>query len=69
MIKALTALEDQHRSIIKWLSPINPDTIRTKISNNRVKGSGTWLLNTEVFQNWTQSDKSLILWLNGISQH
>ena len=61
-------LGDQHRSIALWLSPVNPQIIRTKLASNRINGSGTWFIDSEVFQKWVESHESTILWLNGISQ-
>ncbi|MCJ1286866.1 hypothetical protein MMC26_006212 [Xylographa opegraphella] len=65
--KRLQKTRDQHRSIVQWLSPINAQTIRTKLASTRVNGSGTWFSNSEIFQNWVESHESTILWLNGIT--
>ncbi|MCJ1383613.1 hypothetical protein MMC17_006727 [Xylographa soralifera] len=65
--KRLQKTRDQHRSIAQWLSPVNADTIRTKLASQRVNGSGTWFIDNGVFQNWVESHESTILWLNGIT--
>ena len=68
MIESLNMSGDQHRSIVQWLSPVDAEAIRTKLVSNRVSGSGTWFIDSEVFQTWVKSYESTILWLNGISQ-
>ncbi|MCJ1393371.1 hypothetical protein MMC18_006244 [Xylographa bjoerkii] len=65
--RRLQQTRDQHSHIAQWLSPVNIETMRTKIGSNRVINSGTWFVDSKVFQTWVESNESKILWLNGIT--
>ena len=52
---------DERSKILTWLSPLEPRMRHQAIRENRLSGVGDWLLDTEVFQSWSdvsRQDKS-----------
>ena len=44
---------DERSEIIAWLSPLEPGTRHRALQTDRVPNVGDWLLQTEVFQSWS----------------
>ena len=52
---------DERSEILAWLSPLEPGARHRALQTDRVPNVGDWLLQTEVFQSWsdvTRQDKS-----------
>ena len=45
-------LPHMRRKIMKWLSPMDMEEIRSRESQRRTQPSGEWLLRHKVFQGW-----------------
>jgi hypothetical protein len=59
----LSAIED----LLDSLSSTNQDDRHAAIKENRISGTGGWLLNSKKFLNWCATpEKSRILWCVGI---
>ncbi|KAF5011288.1 hypothetical protein FDECE_2588 [Fusarium decemcellulare] len=58
--------EDERCKILQWVSDIPYETDHYTARKGRVNGTGEWLLRHPVYTTWRQSDKSTLLWLNGI---
>ena len=52
-------------SILSWISPLEMAQIHQFTSDRAEKGSGRWLLTSEVFKTWQEGDHKL-LWCWGI---
>ncbi|KAI5816223.1 hypothetical protein BZA77DRAFT_293625 [Pyronema omphalodes] len=60
-------LDEEMQSLLKWISPLNPQTKHTYLRSKRVQNTGNWFLETEEFQNWRDgSDRIKILGCYGI---
>jgi Cdc6-like AAA superfamily ATPase len=59
------AIRQKRDQIKNWLSPPDPSTNYNKALQQRQKGTGTWLLQSEEFTQWNTRQNSL-LWLYGI---
>jgi hypothetical protein len=66
-VEKLQKAEDRQNihDICEWLSPINPHATQIDVYNRRQKGTGTWLIESEIFNDWLSS-KGGILWCPGI---
>ena len=51
-----TTVTDDRSEILAWLSPLEPHLRHRDIRKNRVNGVGDWLLRTEEFRDWRNSD-------------
>jgi len=63
-------IADEDSGILKWLSPLEPQTRHYEIRSRRVERVGDWLLQTEEYRNWvggTSSDRlnSPVLFCSG----
>ncbi|OKL57097.1 hypothetical protein UA08_07557 [Talaromyces atroroseus] len=77
IIKSTSALEEnmlkrdslnarkERQEFLEWLSMDNIVQIHDVMSNKRYKDTGSWLLETEAFNNWIKSRSSNIFWLFG----
>jgi predicted ATPase len=71
MDKQLSDLHDnlgkQSRiKILNAISAISSQAHHKAASKDRLKGSGKWLLEKEIFQDWRSESASSVLWLHGI---
>ena len=51
--------------ILAWLSPLNFWTVQQDIFGRRQEGTGTWLLDNDIFQSWLHGTER-VLWCSGI---
>src|SRR5437016_5241473 len=58
-------LGQEAQRIIDWLSPLNFATIQNDTFATRVKGTGEWLLDNNLFKDWLNGANK-ILWCPGI---
>ncbi|CAJ0545119.1 Ff.00g085920.m01.CDS01 [Fusarium sp. VM40] len=58
--------EDERCKILQWVSDIPYESDHYTASKGRVSGTGEWLLRHNAYLAWRESDKSTLLWLNGI---
>ena len=65
-VYAKTLQEHRYREILCWLSPAPFRRHHERHSENRIPGSGEWLLNHPQYLSWRSSSNSLILLLHGI---
>ncbi|KAI1366280.1 ankyrin repeat-containing domain protein [Xylaria arbuscula] len=56
--------EKHRRKMIGWLCSVDPSRIYNVARGKHQSGTGDWLLESEKFQSWQKSPKSL-LWLHG----
>jgi hypothetical protein len=49
-----------------WLLPKNFAAYHDAIRNERIKGTGSWFLNSTEFQNWVNGESSKILICHGM---
>lgn len=61
----LRAQEQQRKEIIDWISPLNFAAKQKEVLNTRQEGTGKWLLEHPLFQEWMQGTHN-ILFLPGI---
>ncbi|KAH6714520.1 hypothetical protein BKA61DRAFT_550129, partial [Leptodontidium sp. MPI-SDFR-AT-0119] len=53
--------DDQHRQkILDWLTPVNYGPQQSDFINRRQPGTGQWLLESEEFQTWLNSDQQTL---------
>lgn len=69
--KRLQAIEDelekqQRISIFKAISTIPYPTHHKAVAQDRLGGSGRWLIEHESFREWCEDSTSSVLWLHGI---
>ena len=50
------SLADEKRTVLEWLSPLEPRERHQDIGMGRAVGVGDWLLFTNEFTQWSQSD-------------
>ena len=43
---------EEDAQIMRWLSPLEPDTRHQGLRNDRFEGVGNWLLETSEFREW-----------------
>lgn len=55
------SLDERKRSILQWLSPVDPSIHHLKI---RQAGTNDWFLSCKEWEHWVESEKSF-LWLSG----
>ncbi|GKU08491.1 hypothetical protein FLAG1_11389 [Fusarium langsethiae] len=58
--------EDERCKILQWVSDIPYESDHYIARKGRVEGTGDWLISHEVYATWHNSDRSTLLWLNGI---
>jgi sulfur transfer complex TusBCD TusB component (DsrH family) len=58
-------VENQRRTILRWLTSLAADTNTKRLIRPRARSTGDWFLQGAVFQEWKSSAHSL-LWLYGI---
>ena len=51
---------DEHKQVLDWLTPINYGPQHSDIFNRRQPGTGQWLLDSEEFQTWLNTDKQTL---------
>lgn len=61
-----TLEEEEYSSMLRWVSTIPYPRHHERISENRVPGTGGWLLAHPVYVQWKSSSSSAILLLEGI---
>ena len=47
---------DEDAQILRWLSPLEPNTRHQGVRTNQFEGVGEWLLGTSKFQEWRRSE-------------
>jgi hypothetical protein len=58
------SLDDRKRSILQWLSPVDPFINQEAAMRTHHAGTNDWFLTCKEFDNWKQTDHSF-LWLSG----
>ncbi len=58
--------ESQHIQLLHWLSPVPFSNHHNRHSENRIRGSGQWLLDHDRYLSWRNTSSSSIFWLHGI---
>ena len=58
------SLDDRKRSILQWLSPVDPSINHEAAMQVRQAGTNDWFLSRKEFDNWKETRKSF-LWLSG----
>lgn len=48
----LRTLDEQHRRIIEWISPLNFSAIQIETLQKREKGTATWIFEDQRFKSW-----------------
>ena len=59
-----TSLDERNRSILQWLSPVDPSINHEAALKVRQAGTNDWFLSGKEFENWREAEKSF-LWLSG----
>lgn len=62
------SLKNEERAkVIKWISSLGTDFEKNhqSISNNRLKDSGQWLIDTQKYKRWINCSSCSVLWLYG----
>ncbi|KAL8827623.1 MAG: hypothetical protein Q9191_003073 [Dirinaria sp. TL-2023a] len=57
--------DQRHQEVLRWLSPLNPESKQIDVLSRRHEGTGRWLLESDEFESWLTGDKRL-LWCPGI---
>ena len=58
--------KEHHRgALLNWLSPMNVATSYDQRCEEHLDGTGSWMLQSEVYRNWKSSDTSDLLWVRG----
>ncbi|KAH8781602.1 hypothetical protein BGZ57DRAFT_977207, partial [Hyaloscypha finlandica] len=52
----------EHKTILKWLSPIDYASRQSDIINRRQRGTGLWLLTSKEFQKWANESKKTLFY-------
>lgn len=53
--------EQKRQEILQWLSPLNFAPQQSDLSGRRQKGTGLWLLESKIFQEWVSNEgKTLV---------
>ncbi|KAK8179639.1 hypothetical protein BC567DRAFT_81212 [Phyllosticta citribraziliensis] len=70
MVSQLSELHDsfkkeERQALLQWLSRIPYKEHHKRINDERLSGSGDWLLKKQAFAQWIQSSSSSIFWLHG----
>jgi len=62
--------DDSRQMLIQWLDPtaIGPDQNLEAALREHCPGTGEWLTELEVYQEWSKADKAL-MWIYGIRQY
>jgi NACHT domain len=58
------SLDDRKRSILRWLSPVDPSVHHEEALMVRQAGTNDWFLSSKEFACWIEAEKSF-LWLSG----
>jgi len=45
--------DSENAEIMRWLSPLEPDTRHLSVQGSRLKGVGDWFLKTREFREWS----------------
>jgi hypothetical protein len=67
MIEKQTSKMIQERDqLLKWLAPVNVEEIIEKASQNKIPGTGRWIMD-EAFSDWLElpGSKKPIVWITG----
>jgi hypothetical protein len=64
-ITADCVAEKKRRQVIEWLPSISFRTEQEDTYTRRIEGTGQWLLDNDVFQNWKTKSTSELLWVHG----
>jgi len=59
-----TSLDERKRSILQWLSPVDPSVNHEAAMKIRQAGTNDWFLTCKEFEHWIECEKSF-LWLSG----
>jgi len=43
---------DEDAKVMRWLSPLDPDSRHHSVRTNRLEGVGNWLFETSEFRDW-----------------
>jgi hypothetical protein len=60
----LILIDEEHRAMMQWLSPVDPYENHEAAISAQHEGSGNWLLESKEFTDWYQA-KNSFLWLSG----
>jgi hypothetical protein len=55
--------------ILTWLSKIEYEKLHNTARQNRMLGTGKWLLTHDKYLEWRRSSASMILWLSGVRRY
>lgn len=58
------SLDDRRRSILQWLSPVDPSISQESAVKIHQSGTNNWFLACKEFESWRDANKSF-LWLSG----
>ncbi|KAF3230042.1 hypothetical protein TWF192_007105 [Orbilia oligospora] len=51
---------DEERKVLEWITPIDDSTQHNDFLNRRQSGTGEWMLNSSVYQNWLNTPKEIL---------
>ncbi|KAF3314508.1 hypothetical protein TWF173_004591 [Orbilia oligospora] len=51
---------DEERKVLDWITPIDDSTQHNDFLNRRQPGTGEWMLNSSVYQNWLNTPKEIL---------
>ena len=54
--------------ILQWISPIPYEDDHNTAREGHTSGTGEWLLEHQIYNNWKTSKEGAILWLNGMRE-
>lgn len=57
--------EDRWAAIRTWLTEILHEDDHQTAQDGHTQGTGGWLFEDPIYQNWESETKSMILWLSG----
>ena len=60
-------IDEAGKAITKWLAPIDSFDNHERVAKAHHPGTGTWFLNSKVFEHWRTSDNSC-LWISGFRE-
>ena len=57
----LNQSQQEREAVLQWISPLNFGPQQSDLSGRRQKGTGSWLLESQDFQNWVNKEgKTLV---------
>lgn len=52
----------------KWLKPCDPSTNHYSASEKHHRGTGTWLLEHQIYIDWKEAEHNSFMWIHGIRE-